>query len=318
MRPGRRPRSARRGTPRDRRLHVLAAVRGKDRGRFHWPTSSNTAPCRSCQGWIRVTRIGSRRSPPFGPATVAYATGTAGGRALVGPCASGPAPRSWFTIAAVRTPLVRPWSIAVPMYVARFTCSTEVSPASSASAMSATVWSRCRSTNASDRSPSRNHTGAEGGRSSPAAAPTTSSPGPLVREEAPEVVVVSDRAADRPPERQVRCPATGDEQRILRPGMPAPFGFLRSTNRIEPGSGLPQRGARIDRPVVRREQERPIDDEHPEQFEVPSAADESITPGRSFPANAIGRSSAPVARITRPARTCQRRSSSGVRSRATT
>ena len=49
-----------------------------------------------------------------------------------------------------------------------------------------------------------------------------------------------------------------------------------------------------------------------------AAAEASITPGRSFPANAIGRSVAPVARITRPARTCQRRSIVAERSCATT
>ncbi len=43
--------------------------------------------------------------------------------------------------------------------------------------MSATVWSRCRSTNEADRSPSTNHTGSTAGRPSPPAVPTVSSHG---------------------------------------------------------------------------------------------------------------------------------------------
>ncbi len=37
--------------------------RGKYQARFHWPTSSNTAPCRSAQPWVAVRRVGSNSAP---------------------------------------------------------------------------------------------------------------------------------------------------------------------------------------------------------------------------------------------------------------
>ena len=49
------------------------------------------------------------------PASTENGTGTNGGRAFVGPCAPSSQPSAAFTISAVNTPLVRPWSIAVPM-----------------------------------------------------------------------------------------------------------------------------------------------------------------------------------------------------------
>ena len=36
---------------------------GKYQARFHWPTSSNTAPWASAQGWIAVLRVGSNSGP---------------------------------------------------------------------------------------------------------------------------------------------------------------------------------------------------------------------------------------------------------------
>ena len=64
--------------------------------------------CATCHGWIGVTRTGSNPDPVYGPARTANDTGTAGGRAVVGPCAPGSAPSSWFTIAAVSGDDVRP------------------------------------------------------------------------------------------------------------------------------------------------------------------------------------------------------------------
>ena len=74
------------------------------------------APCATCHACIGVVRTGSSsRGPVSRPASAENGTGTYGGRAFVGPWAPGPQPTSAFTISAVRTPLVRPWSIVVPM-----------------------------------------------------------------------------------------------------------------------------------------------------------------------------------------------------------
>ena len=97
-------------------------------------------------------RTGSSSGPRSAPASTENGTGVYGGRLFVGPCAPGPAPQASFTIAAVSVPLVRPWSIAVPMNVARFTCSVERSSWPTASSTSATVESRCISTKCSVRS----------------------------------------------------------------------------------------------------------------------------------------------------------------------
>src|SRR6266511_4187406 len=121
--------------------HIDSPSRGKYRGRFHWPTSSNTAPRSTCAACIGVRRTASNRAPRKGPASTWYGTGDHGGRALVGPCAPAPAPRSWLTTSAASVPDARPWSTAVPMVVWRLTCSTLRRPVPSAAATSATVWS---------------------------------------------------------------------------------------------------------------------------------------------------------------------------------
>ena len=56
-------------------------------------------------------------------------------------------PSSSAVIPEAMTPEVLPWSCAVPMVVYRLMCSMERRPAPTARAMSATVASRCRSTN---------------------------------------------------------------------------------------------------------------------------------------------------------------------------
>ena len=56
-------------------------------------------------------------------------------------------PSSSAVIPVAMTPEVLPWSCAVPMVVYRLMCSMDVRPAPTARAMSATVASRCRSTN---------------------------------------------------------------------------------------------------------------------------------------------------------------------------
>ena len=115
-RPGRRPRCAPRGTRARRPRPCPRRVRGKYRGRFHWPTFSKTAPRSTCAACIGVRRTGSSSSGPrSSPASAANGTGTNGGRAFVGPCAPSSQPSAAFTISAVIVPLVRPWSIAVPM-----------------------------------------------------------------------------------------------------------------------------------------------------------------------------------------------------------
>ena len=60
-------------------------------------------------------RVEQDRTAVRCPASAENGTGVYGGRALVGPCAPGAHPSRRFTISAVRTPLVRPWSIVVPM-----------------------------------------------------------------------------------------------------------------------------------------------------------------------------------------------------------
>ena len=81
--------------------------------------------------------------------------------------------------------------------------------------MSATVWSRCRSTNFAAWSPaSTNQTGALGG-TSPAAEPVTEShDGPDVRDEARTLVVVPETSADRTPEPEVRVPTARDREQV--------------------------------------------------------------------------------------------------------
>jgi len=96
---------------------IDSPARGKWRGRFHWPTSSKTAPLATCHGWIGVVRIGSARAPRSRAASCAKLTGTVGGRKVGTPTAPTSWPRIAAAIALVTTPDVRPWSIPVPIVV---------------------------------------------------------------------------------------------------------------------------------------------------------------------------------------------------------
>ncbi len=90
---------------------------GKKRGRFHWPTSSKTAPAATWAGWIVVTRTGSKSSPRSRPARSANETGRYGGRNVVVPsspgctCSNSAATRIAFTFASL------PCSEPVPIVV---------------------------------------------------------------------------------------------------------------------------------------------------------------------------------------------------------
>ena len=124
------------------------------------------------------------------------------------------------------------------MYVARFTCSTERSPASTVSAMSAIVWSRWKSTKCREVSSlGTNQYGASFG-TSPAAAPTTDSHGgPSVGTNACDLVVEPEAAADRAPQREVRVPAARHEERIALDRPSITVGSLEM-DRLEPSVAL--------------------------------------------------------------------------------
>ena len=130
------------------RVHVLAGQREVAGPLPLADVLEHRAPCATCRSCSAVVRTGSEQHRR-GPARRAWRTTpacTAGGtwscrRRRVGAEQRGDHP-------AGQAPEVLPWSAPVPAVVYRLTCSTERIPAPSALAMSATVTSRCRSTNA--------------------------------------------------------------------------------------------------------------------------------------------------------------------------
>ena len=97
-------------------VHVLAAAR-KYHGRFHWPTSSNSAPFFTCQACRAVKRTGSNRCPQWRPATAPKVTGVKFGRNMVVPVSAMLLP---WARAAIARPLMLPslpWSVPKPSAV---------------------------------------------------------------------------------------------------------------------------------------------------------------------------------------------------------
>ena len=240
------------------------------------------------------------------------------------------------------------------MYVARFTCSVERRFIPTALSTSATVESRWRSTKCRLRSSAGvNHRGVTEGRPSPAAAPTIrsqSGPSPSGRKQArvssyrrpPSMPRHSWTAGFQPPATRSRSaskewvapsgpgacraltrgspsvPVTDHPERTSMPrplvssvaGPPSPASIRARTS--SPASAS-SNAARWPVWLVVNTTAR-VPGSTPNRSAYSAAAEASITPGRSSSANATGRSWAPVAKITRPARTCHTRSTGRDRS----
>ncbi len=96
---------------------MSSPARGKKRARFHWPTSSNTAPRATADSCIGVLRTGSNSSPRAAPASVPKVTGVYGMRKVVCPTSGTVLPRRAATRPSAFRFEVLPWSVAMPTVV---------------------------------------------------------------------------------------------------------------------------------------------------------------------------------------------------------
>ena len=127
---------------------ISSPALGKYQARFHWPTSSNTAPCASAQGWIAVRRVGSNSGPRAWLTIAPKVTGVKRGRKVVSPTSGMSLPSASAAMANPCKLEVLPWSVAMPFVVKRLTCSIERMPSFTAWRMSLAVTSFWKSTKA--------------------------------------------------------------------------------------------------------------------------------------------------------------------------